>query len=239
MKFFPWKSIGLALGVACALAAQQSAQPPPPTVKFEVASVRPVENTRDGNPSFSAYRAGKVSSFCIVCISGLHYDNYGMPLKALISNAYRIDARLLVAPDWINQDQDRFAIHAEIPEGSTRDQIPDMLRALLDERFHLVVHRATVEQAGYALVTGKNGPKLKEPSSINPEACDGWHPIPAEKTPAIRCVRKYRKMATAPYGSRCWQTPRTGQRCRRYRGVSLLSRTANSSGSRCRNWSRP
>jgi len=40
--------------------------------------------------------------------------------------------------------------------------VPEMLQALLAERFKLTVHRESKEQAVYALVVGKNGPKLKE-----------------------------------------------------------------------------
>jgi uncharacterized protein (TIGR03435 family) len=152
------------------------AQAPPPLPRFEVASIRPVPPgpPNADNPSFAAYRAGQAKSFCIVCISGVHYDNYGYALKALVSEAYRMDARLLVAPDWVNQAEVRFAIHAIMPEGTQREQIPDMLKALLEERFHLVVHRATVEQTGYALVAAKGGPKLKQPGDLDRSACEDW-----------------------------------------------------------------
>jgi len=152
------------------------AQAPPPVLRFEVASIKPVPpGPPDAdNPSFATFRAGQAKSYCIVCISGLRYDNYDAPLKALIAEAYRLDARLLVAPDWINQADVRFAIHATMPEGTTREQIPDLLKTLLAERFHLVVHRAVVEQTGYALVTAKNGPKLKQPGDLDHSACEDW-----------------------------------------------------------------
>lgn len=60
-----------------------------------------------------------------------------------------------------------------MPEGAKKEQIPDML-TLLEERFHLVVHRATFEQAGYALVTAKGGPKLKRPGDLDRSACEDW-----------------------------------------------------------------
>lgn len=153
-----------------------SAQAPPPVLRFEVASVKPLPPgpPNADNPSFAAYRAGQAKSFCMVCISGVHYDYYGAPLISLISEAYRMDARLVVAPGWVNQADVNFAIHALMPEGATREQIPDMLKTLLEERFHLVVHRATVEQTGYALVTAKNGPRLREPGDLDRSACDDW-----------------------------------------------------------------
>ncbi len=165
----------LALVIIAGFAAH--AQSPPPAIRFEVASIRPVPPGPPdaNNPSFAAFRAGKATSFCIVCVSGLRYDNYGMVLKELIADAYRIDSRLVVAPDWVNQTEGtQFVIHAVLPEGATREQIPDMLRALLEERFHLVSHRATVEQTAYALVAAKNGPKLKKPGDVDRSGCEEW-----------------------------------------------------------------
>jgi hypothetical protein len=59
---------------AICLTAAALAQDPPPAPRFEVASIRPVTvgpgADQNDNPSFIAYRAGKASSFCVVCISG-------------------------------------------------------------------------------------------------------------------------------------------------------------------------
>jgi uncharacterized protein (TIGR03435 family) len=43
---------------------------------------------------------------------------------------------------------------------ATEDQIRQMLQTLLVERFKIVTHREIKELSGYALVVGKNGPKL-------------------------------------------------------------------------------
>ncbi len=51
---------------------------------------------------------------------------------------------------------------AKMPDGSTKEQVPDMLKALLAERFKLVIHQESKEHAMYALIVGKGGPKLKE-----------------------------------------------------------------------------
>jgi uncharacterized protein (TIGR03435 family) len=56
----------------------------------------------------------------------------------------------------------RFDILARMPEGATKDQVPEMLQALLTERFKLAIRREPREQQVYALVAGKDGPKLKE-----------------------------------------------------------------------------
>ena len=168
----------LLLAAIC-LTAIAVAQDPPLAPRFEVASIRPVAagpaHDQNDNPSFIAYRAGKASSFCMTCISGQHYDRYADFLKVMIAQAFRIDPRLVVAPDWLNQqDEAKFTIHAMMPQGATREQIPDMLRALLEERFRLVAHLAPGEQTGYSLVVAKNGPKLKPPRVMDRSACEPW-----------------------------------------------------------------
>jgi uncharacterized protein (TIGR03435 family) len=51
---------------------------------------------------------------------------------------------------------------ANLPEGTTKDDAPKMLQALLEDRFKLKVHRVTQEHPVMALVVGKGGPKMKE-----------------------------------------------------------------------------
>ena len=60
---------------------------------------------------------------------------------------------------------DRWDIVAKLPEGATQDQVPDMLLALLDDRFKLAYHRENKQRPVYALVVGKGGAKLKDTSS--------------------------------------------------------------------------
>ena len=50
-----------------------------------------------------------------------------------------------------------------MPEGATKEQVPQMLQALLAERFKLIAHREIKpNQNVYELVVAKNGPKLLE-----------------------------------------------------------------------------
>jgi uncharacterized protein (TIGR03435 family) len=66
----------------------------------------------------------------------------------------------IAGPDWLRSEI--FEIHAKIPEGYSKDQVPEMLQALLADRFQLKAHRENKEQPVYALVVSKGGPKLKE-----------------------------------------------------------------------------
>jgi uncharacterized protein (TIGR03435 family) len=79
-------------------------------------------------------------------------------------------------PAWVKSE--RFQIQALMPEGSTEYTTPQflngdapklevMIKNLLNDRFHLTIHRETREVSGYALVVGKDGPKI---SASTPEA---------------------------------------------------------------------
>lgn len=88
----------------------------------------------------------------------------GTNVLFLINNAYAgvTGDRVIGGPDWIRSLP--FSIDAKAAEGSTptRVQLVGMLRTLLEDRFKLKYHREMKEVDGYALVTGKNGIKIKE-----------------------------------------------------------------------------
>jgi uncharacterized protein (TIGR03435 family) len=56
----------------------------------------------------------------------------------------------------------RFDVMARIPEGVSKDLVPEMMQALLVDRFKLAIHRETKEYAGYALLVARGGAKFKE-----------------------------------------------------------------------------
>jgi len=68
----------------------------------------------------------------------------------------------IIRPSWI--DGVRFDVNARTPAGTRSDQIPDMLRALLADRFSLVTHTETREGTVLALVPARTegalGPQL-------------------------------------------------------------------------------
>jgi uncharacterized protein (TIGR03435 family) len=81
----------------------------------------------------------------------------------LVSIAWGLPMRVIEGePDWPD-GSDRFSIEAkaEEPTKATEAQLLVMLQTLLIDRFQLRFHRETVEQPGFALVVGKNGPKMK------------------------------------------------------------------------------
>jgi uncharacterized protein (TIGR03435 family) len=83
-----------------------------------------------------------------------------MSLADLIPIAYKVKPYQISGPEWMRSQ--RFDILAKLPEGATKEQVPEMLKALLQERFHLKAHLEKREHNVYALVVAKDGPKLKE-----------------------------------------------------------------------------
>jgi uncharacterized protein (TIGR03435 family) len=116
-------------------------------IAFEVASIKPPDAS-----SPDQIRVGMSTDAGM-----LRYTN--VSLKDCIRVAYRVKDFQVEGPDWIGNA--RFNIVAKLPAGSSEDQIPEMLQALLAERFKLTAHRDTKEHAIYAMVAAKGGPKLK------------------------------------------------------------------------------
>jgi uncharacterized protein (TIGR03435 family) len=114
---------------------------------FEVASVKPA------GPS----PAGRTAAFVRNLPGRIEYPS--VTLKTVLARAYGMKATQINGPAWI--DSEHYEIIAKLPAGAAEEQIPAMLQTLLAERFQLAVHKETKEETVYALVVGKNGPKLK------------------------------------------------------------------------------
>ncbi len=104
-------------------------------------------------------------------------------LRDLVMQAYEVKPFQVTAPDWMAAQ--RFDILAKMPDGATKEQVPAMLRALLEDRFKLVAHRENREQAIYSLEVGKNGPKFKEAPPKEGSAPDGAPPKPEGKADMV------------------------------------------------------
>src|SRR5215467_12977162 len=82
----------------------------------------------------------------------------------LLNAAYKISLNRLTGPGWGGYSPftaTRFDIHATIPAGATKDDVPEMLQSLLEERWKLAFHNEQKEQQVLALLVGKDGPKLQ------------------------------------------------------------------------------
>lgn len=80
-------------------------------------------------------------------------------LSDLVLKAYDIEKYQLSGPAWLDTE---LLITAKVPDGATQEEFRLMLQNLLAERFKLAFHREKKDVPGYALVVGRDGPKLKE-----------------------------------------------------------------------------
>ena len=118
---------------------------------FEVASVKPAAPQNDGR--FMVRMGGDPGRI----------DYANVSLHDLIRTAYDVKDYQVVAPDWTNSA--RFDVQAKLPPDTPKEVRSLMWQAFLAERFGLKVHKESKEVQVYALVVGKNGPKLKKSES--------------------------------------------------------------------------
>jgi uncharacterized protein (TIGR03435 family) len=138
-----------------------TAQPATSHLQFDVATVKSAAQP-DFQRLAADFQNGKMPRL------GPHVDASRaeyiyMSLKDLIVTAYNVKPYQVDGPSWLGET--RFDIQAKMPDGSTKDDAPAMLQALLAERFKLAVHRSHEEHKVLALIVGKAGPKLKESSA--------------------------------------------------------------------------
>jgi uncharacterized protein (TIGR03435 family) len=141
----PFAAACLAITVVAGVEAQA------PT--FEVAAIRshPGEVTFSSDPS----------------IRGSRVTGTACTLLDMITTAYdvRYD-QISGGPAWVGTERYDLEAKAGGDGQPTQDQMRMMLQNLLAERFQLKLHRDTKEVPIYALVVGRNGPKLT-PSAPN------------------------------------------------------------------------
>jgi uncharacterized protein (TIGR03435 family) len=139
----------LALAAACVGVAQTG-----PKLEFEVVSIKPSPEPEPGK------------GITVGCSGGPETKDPGMfrcqnmDLRNLVTRAYATNYWQITAPDWLRSQ--RFEISAKVPEGTTKEQLNEMLKSMLVDRFHLAVHHESKEMPKYDLVVAKNGTKLKE-----------------------------------------------------------------------------
>ena len=99
-------------------------------------------------------------------------------LKNYIAAAYGVRDHEIAGPDWLATAM--FDIVAKVPDGAALNQVPAMLRTLLEERFHIRTRREPRELPVYALELAPRGPRLvRLPDEAPPPG-----PFAAESGPA-------------------------------------------------------
>jgi len=130
------KKIALALILPAVIASQS--QMPADRPAFEAASVKLHQPVPGPFRSSTGIEPG-----------GINFTNVN--LKGCIRAAYGVPpSRITGGADWLNEE--RYDIVAK--------RLMLMLQTLLEDRFQLKLHHETKELPIYALVVGKNGPKM-------------------------------------------------------------------------------
>jgi uncharacterized protein (TIGR03435 family) len=124
-----------------------------PQGEFDVASVKASAPPVQGRATAIGCKGGPGTE------DPAHLFCGNMSAELLIRRAYGITYLQLTGPEWLRTTQ--FDIAANVPAGATKEQVAEMWRNLLAERFRLKVHHESRETPQFDLVVAKNGPKLK------------------------------------------------------------------------------
>jgi uncharacterized protein (TIGR03435 family) len=162
----------LVIFVLCCFAVAAPVSMAQSKMEFEVASVKPAEQLDIGKMA-AAMRAGQMPQIG-ARVDGQEARYTYMSMKQLVANAYGVKPYQVTGPDWINSE--RYDISAKIPDGASKDEAPQMLQSLLEERFKLVARRVDKQEPVLALVVAKGGEKMKE-SVDTPQALDANAPL--------------------------------------------------------------
>ena len=94
---------------------------------FDVATVKPYAPL-DMQKLQAQMRAGQMPNIG-VHLDGLRAEYNYQSLQQLIMYAYKVKPYQIIGPDWLKTEH--YDIVARLPEGSTKDDAPEMLKALL------------------------------------------------------------------------------------------------------------
>lgn len=100
---------------------------------------------------------------------GGRYEIHNATMVDLIRMAYEMEPdKILGGPSWL--ESDRFEVIGKTPPDATLESVRPMLRALLADRFGLVVRKDSKPLPAYALTAGKK-PKLQKADGTGDTGC--------------------------------------------------------------------
>ncbi len=155
LRSLPYASLAIVLVCAVALGAQSKS--------FDVASIKP----SDPNPT------GPLGTTPYVLPALGRLTTQNTTLRILVMAAYQKQPFQIVGgPPWFNSN--KFDINAKAEDGSlTTDQMLELLKTLLADRFKLKLHTETRDVPIYALVLahsdGRFGSKMKASTDACPD----------------------------------------------------------------------
>ena len=135
------------------------AQAPKAAATFDVVSIRSADLPTPETMRSGQFRAGTT-------INEGSADFEFVTLADLLPYAYRVKSFQVIARQSLREA--RWNIRARLPQGGSRNQVPEMVQAMLVDRFKLAIHREQRDLPVYELVVLKDGPKLKPSESADP-----------------------------------------------------------------------
>ena len=138
-------STAIFIGIAV---AQTPAAPP----SFDVVSIRSADLPTPETMRSGQFRTGTT-------ISGGAADFQFVTLADLLPYAYRVKSFQVIGPSSLRES--RWNIRAKLADGASQDQVPEMVQAMLVDRFKLAIHHEKRELPVYELVVLKGGPRLE------------------------------------------------------------------------------
>jgi uncharacterized protein (TIGR03435 family) len=88
------------------------------------------------------------------------YHGQNMPLITYVRVAYQLRQEQISAPDWLLTEN--YDVDAKTDHSCTADELHAMLQKLLEDRFHIKLHRETRTANGYSLTVDSGGHKMKD-----------------------------------------------------------------------------
>jgi uncharacterized protein (TIGR03435 family) len=156
--------------------------------KFEVASVKPCQKGQPpsgGDPTPGRLRLACVTTANLIRLAWLVFPT-GQPNAPVSPGVFQIP--ISGGPSWLVSDRYTIDAKAEQPVNTEMMKGP-MMRALLEDRFQLRLHREKKDVDVFELTAGSDGPRLRPAKGGDCVVSDRNHPPPdprrGEPSPVI------------------------------------------------------
>jgi uncharacterized protein (TIGR03435 family) len=141
------------IGLACAVAVAPARPQISPQQGFDVASIKASRAARAGGEGSGREKITVTSNSVIIENAGLNF---------CIQSAYNVKFYQVSGPDWLVSE--RYDIMAKTERRSSKEELMEMLQALLADRFSLHLHRQTRVVPVYELDAKSRAVKLDRAS---------------------------------------------------------------------------
>ncbi len=157
-----------ALAAALLLPSFAWAQADKPPLKFEVCDIQvsKIEDPRQMSANF---------------LPGGRVDVRGMPMKTILAAINKVPEDMIVGPDWMAHE--RYDVICKAKPTSTDDELFEMARNMMVERFQLAAHTEKRPMPAYSLTAGKST-RLTPSADAKNAGCPNVPADPGTKDPA-------------------------------------------------------